>query len=362
MTSFSLVWFVYEDYYYFSKGTFQKNQILVRSLELNRSFLKRPLSGITPLFGIILMYELLSWIFNPNEQTMKLNYADGLIGYVVNWIFGFYLPELVSLYIVMILTENFHKMLKINDLSLSPKSILLYELKFLPLFLTAYFFFIPVTLHLRFIIREFPNYEAERYELAYLNVLYTPSGYIAYTPFIIILGYLLLNTSLIIDFLQNLKKTAKPEEGVIGALTSLATGAPRAYTQVIPARTNAGETLLNVEDCYLFETEEGEYFVEHAKGRYKISKSLAELENELDPDRFFRGNRHYLLNLDCFDSYSYWEKGKYVLHCQKLPDKDLIMPRARMTTLKESLEKNVVNSAKQDATATESLVDPSENS
>lgn len=334
----------------------------MKTLELSRTFLKRAFNGIVILFIIVLFYELLSWAFNPGSQSVNVDRFDGLLGYMLNWVFGFYLPEFVSLYIIVILIENFHKLFKISELVLSTKSILLYELKFLPLFLTAYFFFIPITLHLRFLIREFPNFEAERYEFAYLNVLYTFEGYLTYTPFILILGYLLLNTSLIIDFLQNLKKAAKPEETVLGALTSLAAGAPRTYTQVIAAKTNAGETLLNVEDCYLFETEEGEYFVEHAKGRFKISKSLAELENELDPDRFFRGNRHYLLNLDCFDSYSYWEKGKYVLHCEKLPDKDLIMPRARMATLKQSLENNVANSAKQDALSAGPLADPSESS
>lgn len=334
----------------------------MKSLELNRSFLKRPLSGIIILFIIVLLYELLSWTFNPDLQARNLNYSNGLAGYILNWVFGFYLPEFISLYIVLILIDSYHKILNINELALDAKSILLYELKFLPLFLTSYFFFIPITLHLRFLIREFPNFEAERYESNYLNILYTSTGYITYTPFIAILGYILLNTSLIIDFLQNLKKAVRPEETVLGALASLAAGAPRSYTQVIAAKTNAGETMLNVEDCYLFETEEGEYFVEHAKGRYKISKSLAELENELDPDRFFRGNRHYLLNLDCFDSYSYWEKGKYVLHCQKLPGKELIMPRARMTTLKQSLENNVANSAKQDAVNVGLLADPSENS
>ncbi|MFB9294894.1 LytTR family DNA-binding domain-containing protein [Persicitalea jodogahamensis] len=291
-----------------------------------------------------------------------MSYSNGLAGYMLNWVFGFYLPEFVSLYIVLILIENYHKLLNINELALDAKSIIFYELKFLPLFLTSYLFFIPVTLHLRFLIREFPSFAAERYEDVYMGMLYTSTGYLTYTPFIVILGYLLLNTSLIIDFLQNLKKAAKPEESVLGVLTSLASGAPRAYTQVISAKTNTGETLLNVEDCYLFETEEGEYFVEHYKGRFKVSKSLAELENELDPDRFFRGNRHYLLNLDYFDSYSYWEKGKYVLHCQKLPEKELIMPRARMPSLKQSLEKNVANSAKQEATTVGPLVDPSENS
>ncbi len=311
---------------------------------------------------IVLLYELLSWTFNPDLQSKNLIYSNGVIGYMLNWVFGVYLPEFISLYIILLLLDNFHNVLKINEVELNTKSIILYELKFLPLFLTAYFFFIPITLHLRFLIREFPNYEAERYETVYLGMLYTVDGYLTYTPFVLILGYILLTTSLIIDFLQNLKKAVRPEETVLGVLASLAAGAPRTYTQVIAARTNAGETMLNVEDCYLFETEEGEYFVEHAKGRYKVSKSLAELENELDPDRFFRGNRHYLLNLDCFHSYSYWEKGKYVLRCQKLPQKELIMPRARMATLKQSLENNLANSATQDALTAGSLAGPSENS
>ncbi|WP_373513793.1 LytTR family DNA-binding domain-containing protein [Persicitalea sp.] len=333
----------------------------MKALELNRSFLKKPWSGLAILFVIVLFYEILSWTFNPEFKYSSLDQSNGFAGYVYNWFFGFYLPEFVSLYIVILLIDRFHEIFDIDELSLTPKSIFGYQLKLLPVFLTAYFLFIPVTLHLRFLLREFPDLSAEQYENRYLDLLYTFEGYLTYTPFVLILGYLLLNISLFVDFLQNLKKTASPEETVFGAFTSLAAGTPRAYTQIIPARTNTGETLLNVEDCYLFETEEGEYYVEHAKGRFKISKSLAELENELDPDRFFRGNRHYLLNLNYFDSYSYWEKGKYVLYCNKLPDKELIMPRARMATLKQSLENNVAND-NQDAITTGPLVDPSKSS
>jgi two-component system, LytTR family, response regulator len=181
----------------------------------------------------------------------------------------------------------------------------------------------------------------DRYQNQYLSILYTFAGYMTYTPFVVILGYILLNVSLILDFLASVKKAASPSESVFSAFASFATGAPRPFLQLIEAKTPTGDTLLNVEDCYLFETEGGEYFVEHSKGRFNVSKSLAELENELDPQHFFRGNRNYILNLDYFDSYAYWEKGKYILYSRMLPGKQLIMPRARMQSLKESLAKNL---------------------
>ena len=145
----------------------------MKALELNRSFLRRPLSGVTILFIIVLLYELLSWTLNPSLQSKSVNYANGLLGYMLNWVFGFYIPEFVSLYIIVSLNRKFHNVFKINEVELNSKSILLYEFKFLPLFLTAYFFFIPITLHLRFLIREFPSFDVERYESVYLRMLYT---------------------------------------------------------------------------------------------------------------------------------------------------------------------------------------------
>ncbi|TDB64041.1 LytTR family DNA-binding domain-containing protein [Arundinibacter roseus] len=312
----------------------------VKTLELNRSFLRKPLSGIAILFIIVVLYELLSWAITPETRLSFYNNSESFTSYLFNWLFGFYLPELVTLYILVILVNKFHTLFKINELTLSTKSILQYQASFLPLFLTAYFFFIPITLHLRFFLREFPEYDMLRYQQRYLVYFYTVEGYISYTPFVILLGYILLNTSLILDFLQNLRKVADPSDSVFSAFASFATGTPRTYTQLIEAKMSTGDTLLSVEDCYLFETVSGEYFVEHRTGRFTVSKSLAELENELDPQRFFRGNRNYILNLDFFDSYSYWEKGKYILYSRKLPGKQLIMPRARMQSFKEALESN----------------------
>lgn len=312
----------------------------MKTLELNRTFLKKPFNGVTILFIIVLLYELLSWAINPDFRLSAFEYSTGIFSYVLNWVFGLYLPELITLYIVVLLLDRFHAYFKIGELPLTTRSIIKYELSFLPVLLLAYFVFIPVTLHTRYLLREFPEYDLERYKSQYLVYFYTFEGYISYTPFILLLGYILLNTSLIVDFLQNLRKASSSNDSVFSAFASFASGTPRNYTNIIEAKLSSGDTLLNVDECYLFETVAGEYFVEHSKGRYTISKSLAELENELDPRYFFRGNRNYILNLDFFESYAYWEKGKYVLSSSKLPGKQLIMPRARMQSFKEALEKN----------------------
>ncbi|WP_152762230.1 hypothetical protein [Salmonirosea aquatica] len=198
----------------------------MKTLELNRSFLKKSWSGLAILFVIVLFYEIFSWTFNPEFKSTSVETSHGFLGYLFNWVIGFYLPEFVSLYIVIVLIDRFHDVFRINEISLTPKSILLYELKLLPVFLTAYFFFIPITLHLRFFLREFPHFEASRYESYYLVLLYTFTGYIIYTPFVLILGYILLNVSLFVDFLQNLKKTASPQETVFDAFASYAKGTP----------------------------------------------------------------------------------------------------------------------------------------
>lgn len=321
----------------------------MKTLDLNRAFLRRPWSVLIILLISVLLFELLSWGISPDLKIVAYNQSDGFFSYLFNWVFGFYFPEFITLTIIIVLIDNYHRVLRLSELPLKARDFLLYELKFFPLLLGAYFIFIPITLHVRFFLREFPHYSAERYETYYQNLLYTYDGYMTYTPFVLVLGYILLNTSLIVDFLQNLKNSADPEATVLGAFASFASGAPRRNLQTIEAKTLSGDTLLNVADCYLFETEEGVYYVEHSKGRSVVTKSLAELENELDPDRFFRGNRNFILNLDYFDSYAYWEKGKYILRSQKLPGKDLVMPRARMQNLKETLEKNLANSAERNA-------------
>lgn len=310
----------------------------MKVLALNRTFLKRPWNCLFILFLITLLFEVFTWLFSPQDKQLAIEWAQGVPNYLLNWVFGFYLPEFLTAAILFLLVENYHRLLGIEELALNSKAIILYELKFLPLFLIAYFVFIPVTLHVRFLLREFPHFSMQQYDSNYRDVLYTYYGWKIYTPFVAIMGYVMLNVSLITDFMQSLKKSAPGGESMMNALASFTLGVP--YARTIAARTPTGDTVLGVGDCYLFETDQGAYYAETDQGRLVITKSLTELENKLDPARFFRGNRHYILNLDHFESHAYWDKGKYVLRSRKLPGRDLVMSRARLHSLREALEKN----------------------
>lgn len=112
------------------------------------------------------------------------------------------------------------------------------------------------------------------------------------------------------------------------------------YLEVIEGKNNYGETLLAVRDCFYFESNERNYYAHNDKGVFKITKSITALETELDPVHFFRSNRNNIVNLNYFDQYTYWEKGKYILQSTKNNKLELTMPRARLQNYKSALEIN----------------------
>ncbi len=292
---------------------------------------------------IMFILEGGSWILDFQGKVGQFaHYKWGGLGYIVNWVLGIYVPELVSIGILILLMEAYHRLLSLDELKLDTRSVLLYELKFLPVFLSAYFFFIPFTVGLRFLIRQYPDYAPQVWDERYAPVFYTFTGYRLYMVFMFIVGYILLNVSLVMDFMLNLKKASPADSSVLDSLAGFATSQHYPYMVSVEAREGKDKDsrVIDVKDCYLFETEQGRYYADHKEGRMLIDQTLAELENRLDPDLFFRGNRHYIINLDYLESHTYWDKGKYVLKSKGLPSRDLVMPRARLQSLKEALERN----------------------
>ena len=277
----------------------------MKTLELYRSFLKKPWVGVMILSVLLLLLEIGRWTMDPQAQyQMMETYHEGAGDYLVNLVFGVYVPELVTVGVLILLMEGYHRLLNIHEVELDTRSIVLYEMKFLPLFLTAYFFFIPFTLAIRFVIREFPEYSAARYEQNYASILYTWEGYSTYTLLVTVVGYMLLNISLLLDFFRNLRLFFPSESSLMDSFTAMTNDQPQVYMQTITVSSAEGETLLPVAQVDLFETENGTYYAQHEGERLVINYSLVESENRLDPDRFFRGNRHYIVNLNHLESHS----------------------------------------------------------
>jgi len=255
---------------------------------------------------------------------------------------------------MVFLIDVFHRFLGIRKININFSSMIKYEAAFLPLFFISFFLFFPITLHVRFLLREFPNYSLHRYIELYVFQGFTLQTYLMYLPFVVLLGYILVNASLVKDFLESGNSSQVkitpiiptttvfiPIEPPAPALQEAGVEKKEVYPRVIEAKTGTGDVYLKLDECYYFETDEERYYVVHPKGRFRVMKPLSVLEEELDPLHFFRVHRSYIINLDHLDSYIYWEKGKYIVYIKTAAEiKEMMMSRQRFPAFKDALAAN----------------------
>lgn len=303
---------------------------------------------------IVLFFEIIGWAISPQNKLYTYSSYQTLFSYLKNLFLGLLAPEFCTLYIMVFLIDAFHRFLGIRKININFSSMIKYEASFLPLFVISFFLFFPITLHVRFLLREFPHYSLNRYIDLYVFQGFTLQTYLMYLPFVVLLGYILVNAALVKDFLDS----GDPAPvGITPVLPSTNTAPPiqlpsppiveavvekvDVYPRVIEAKTTTGDVYLKLEECYYFETDEERYYVIHPKGRFRVMKPLSILEEELNPLHFFRVHRSYIINLDHLDSYIYWEKGKYIVYIKTVSEiKEMMMSRQRFPAFKDALAAN----------------------
>ncbi|GAB4043543.1 response regulator [Spirosoma litoris] len=114
--------------------------------------------------------------------------------------------------------------------------------------------------------------------------------------------------------------------------------ASHAYLRSIRGRDGKGCMLLSTEECVYFGTHKRGYFVYHPLGNFQIDMSLDTLIAKLNPNHFFRVNRHAILHRKSIQKYTYWDKGK---HCLLIDvggrHQEVILPKARFRSFKDWL-------------------------
>lgn len=84
---------------------------------------------------------------------------------------------------------------------------------------------------------------------------------------------------------------------------------------------------------------EGDIFLYTTTGKqYFLSQTLEELESQLDPKRFARVNRQYIVSVDAVDSMVANFLGKMRLRIQGYPDTNIIVSRAKVPLIKKWLD------------------------
>jgi len=227
------------------------------------------------------------------------------------------LIECITVTILFWLITKFTQWLKLNQVKLKAKNIILYQLSFLPLVLVAFFFFNPFTQTVRFLYLNIGQLNWDEYFDEYL---FTQSLYLTYTPFVFFLTYAVINIALARAYFDH--KLEKEH-----------THTDRLFLKV---NGTHGNKLLDIQDIDYIEKQDRKYFIFSNDSSFSINKTIAELEKELPPKDFVRINRSTIVKLDTIAHYAFWENDKYVLKLNN--GKEFIMSRQRLNSIKDQLK------------------------
>ncbi|GAB3902370.1 hypothetical protein GCM10028803_28910 [Larkinella knui] len=174
----------------------------MKKIVITRSFLKRPNFAVYSLLVVFVIFEITYWQLVPGRKLDAVSKYEAGPEFLYIVIRGGILPELVTVSIVVALIDILHKVLKISAIEVSWRSLLRYELSFLPVMLLAFFVFNPITQSVRYLLVEFPGYDFAIYRDHFILGSYTWKSYFQYVFAVLLMGYFTLNSSLLRDFLK----------------------------------------------------------------------------------------------------------------------------------------------------------------
>ena len=283
-------------------------------MKCNYNYLKNPLVPlfVTPI--IVLTYLGISYLHPANNKWL----FDG--SFTWGNFFQFVLLDqcLIEFFTYLILSwliVAYSFFLKLHSVILYLPSVAVFEVKFLPLFLVAFFFINPVTQSIRFGYHHLMGYNPEYWPEYFFSL----QLYLTYMIPILLGGYTLLNLTLYVNYKnhQALKRANEVKSNKIEVLDE------------------NGKTFIELSAVVSFEYIDRVTYVNTAERKLRIQASLNNLEKLLNSNQFVRINRAAIINLQHLKNYSFWENDKYILRL--LNGKEYTVSRDRIRVLKSSL-------------------------
>lgn len=101
-----------------------------------------------------------------------------------------------------------------------------------------------------------------------------------------------------------------------------------------------GYTILNVGSISHFSTENGitRAFLQNGRS-VALDYSLNDLETQVDPSKFFRANRQYIISIDAIDSLHFHFNSKLSVKLKTYPDVSIIVSKEKTAQLKEWIDR-----------------------
>ena len=276
------------------------------------------------IIGITLVFELIyqSIVYLHPENLEWINSEQFSLANTLQYIFiDQFLIECITVTILFSLMRIYATHFSLTALQLKAKNILYYQIKFLPVYLVAFFLFAPITLTIRFFYHQYSDPDWVEYLREYS---YSIENYFNYLPAIILIGYTGLNVNLLYQYNQqlgetqlNLKRAQKPN-----------------IKNRLWATDEFGELFLDTDSIQWIERKDRKSMAISGEDQFRLKESITELEAKLDPNQFLRINRSTIVKLSEVNNYSYWENDKYILR-MKNSDQEFVMSRDRLKKIKD---------------------------
>lgn len=113
---------------------------------------------------------------------------------------------------------------------------------------------------------------------------------------------------------------------------------PGQYKSRFLAKLGARLVSVPLESVAFFYTKDRLQYIKTQKGQdYLIDRPLDEIENSLDPSRFFRANRQFILNYSSIQKTQAWLNGKLRVCVDPAPYEEIIISRLRSADFRKWL-------------------------
>ncbi len=229
------------------------------------------------------------------------------------------LIESIAIFVFVFCFIELQKRLKIkypNDLT----SLVIYNLKSVPIVMIALLVFTPLGILLRYLWRKGIVID-ERLLLQNLGNL---KGIYLQT----LMPYMVVSLSMINLNLAFQKRRKELENSNIDIPNNVA-------LEVI---NENGNTIIDASDILWIEKNARVYEIKTSDRVYFIRKTLSELEKLLVPIGFLRINRGVLANKKYIHNYSFWEFDKFILRMKDEKKTEFIVSRNRIKQLKKEMQ------------------------
>jgi two-component system, LytTR family, response regulator len=274
-------------------------------------------------FAAVVFYQVTN-LFRAEHGVLKPLFEGRFWFWAQDFVLWHWVFECLSMFVLFVLLRVYVHAFGLHSIREHWSALFVLFAKMLPLVLFSIFVFAPLTNGIRYLAYHYPAVSWAEY---YPEYFFTWKMYTRYLVPVFFFMYAFLGYNVFRDYDDyNRARYKKLKNDTLRAKDG--------FQKTLSTIDQEGRGVLQIAEVLYFEVAAKKYYAYTLAGKKEIQSTLAELEDLLDHEQYFRANRKQIVNLGHFKSLAFWENDKYVLRLEHIKV-DFIVQRARLKELKE---------------------------